>query len=247
MYILLPMWMEGIPAANATQGLLYYQRVTIEAMYKQVEEALAARMANSSDYDLKVSDYLNFFCLGTRETAAGSQATGRSQTEDEVTLNKTRRHQIYIHSKMMIVDDDVALIGTANINQRSLDGCRDSEIMMTSWQPDHLATKETIAKGDIHAFRLHVWASITGQMDDVFRDPSSPECVQVINKIADENWKNYLGNESVDMDSHLLPFVLEYKGGKIQPRTGLIDGHFPDTKASVLGKKSLMLPEIFLT
>ena len=25
-YILLPMWMEGIPQANATQGLLYYQR-----------------------------------------------------------------------------------------------------------------------------------------------------------------------------------------------------------------------------
>ena len=25
-YILLPMWMEGIPQANATQGLLYFQR-----------------------------------------------------------------------------------------------------------------------------------------------------------------------------------------------------------------------------
>lgn len=247
-YILLPMWMEGIPQANATQGLLYYQRVTIEAMCRQVEDALAARMANSSDYGLKVSDYLNFYCLGTRETAAGSQATGSSQTEDEGTLNKTRRHQIYIHSKMMIVDDDVALIGTANINQRSLDGCRDSEIMMTSWQPDYLATKESgIPKGDIHAFRLHTWASITGQMDDVFRNPSSPECVHAMNKIANENWNKYLGKETVDMESHLLPFPLEYEGGKIQPRRGLGDGNFPDTKASVLGKKSILLPEIFLT
>jgi len=241
------MWMEGIPQANATQGLLYYQRVTIEAMCKEVEDALEARMASSTDYGLKVSDYLNFYCLGTRETPARSEATGTSQTEDENTLNKSRRHQIYIHSKMMIVDDDVALIGTANINQRSLDGCRDSEIMMSSWQPEHLATKDSIAKGDVHAFRLHTWASITGQMDDVFRSPSSPECVSAMNKIANENWKKYLGQESVDMESHLLPFPLEYKDGKIQPRTGLTDGCFPDTKASVLGKKSLIMPEIFLT
>lgn len=105
-YILLPMWMEGIPQANATQGLLYYQRVTIEAMYQQVEEALEARMANSSDHGLKVSDYLNIYCLGTRETPNGSQATGTPGTDDEKLLAKTRRHQIYIHSKMMIVDDD---------------------------------------------------------------------------------------------------------------------------------------------
>lgn len=246
-YILLPMWMEGIPAAGATQGLLYYQRVTIEAMYKKVEEALNARMANSSDQGLEVSDYLNFYCLGNRETPERGQATGTPATEDEVTLSKTRRHQIYIHSKMMIVDDDVALIGTANINQRSMDGCRDSEIMMTSWQPDHISTEKSIAKGDIHAFRLHSWATITGQMDDVFRDPSSRDCVRAMNKIADRNWQKYIGAETVDMDSHLLPFPLEFKFGKIEPRTGLKGGNFPDTQASVLGKKSAILPELMLT
>ena len=35
---------------------------------------------------------------------------------------------IYIHSKLMIVDDRVALIGSANINDRSLKGSRDSEL-----------------------------------------------------------------------------------------------------------------------
>ena len=98
-----------------------------------------------------------------------------------------------------------------------------------------------------HLIALALNTSITGQMDDVFRSPSSPECVSAVNKIANENWKKYLGEESVDMESHLLPFPLEYKDGKIQPRTGLIDGCFPDTKASVLGKKSLIMPEIFLT
>eukprot|EP01080_Neovahlkampfia_damariscottae_P008939 gene8939-888_t len=35
---------------------------------------------------------------------------------------------IYIHSKMMLVDDRIAIIGSANINDRSLRGTRDSEI-----------------------------------------------------------------------------------------------------------------------
>jgi phospholipase D1/2 len=35
---------------------------------------------------------------------------------------------VYVHSKMMIVDDRFAIIGSANINDRSLRGTRDSEI-----------------------------------------------------------------------------------------------------------------------
>lgn len=35
---------------------------------------------------------------------------------------------IYIHSKMMIIDDTIALIGSANINDRSLKGTRDTEL-----------------------------------------------------------------------------------------------------------------------
>ena len=37
---------------------------------------------------------------------------------------------IYVHSKLMIVDDRRFIIGSANINDRSLLGCRDSEIAM---------------------------------------------------------------------------------------------------------------------
>ncbi|KAJ6313684.1 hypothetical protein OIU77_015048 [Salix suchowensis] len=36
--------------------------------------------------------------------------------------------QVYVHSKIMIVDDRATLIGSANINDRSLLGSRDSEI-----------------------------------------------------------------------------------------------------------------------
>ena len=76
-------------------------------------------------------------------------------------LNRTRRHLVYVHSKMTILDDAVLVCGSANINQRSLDGNRDSELLMGAWQPDHLATKERIGNGDVsmpedseEAFRL---------------------------------------------------------------------------------------------
>lgn len=36
--------------------------------------------------------------------------------------------QVYVHSKLMIIDDRVALIGSSNINDRSLLGSRDSEV-----------------------------------------------------------------------------------------------------------------------
>ena len=36
---------------------------------------------------------------------------------------------------MTIIDDDYVLVGSANINQRSLSGERDSEIAMGGYQP----------------------------------------------------------------------------------------------------------------
>lgn len=154
---------------------------------------------------------------------------------------------MYVQQKMMIVDDEVCLIGTANINQRSMDGCRDSEIMMTSYQSDHLATSNDVAHGDIHAFRMHIWASITDTWNEAFRNPNSKECVDVMNSIAENNWKTYMGEETVDMTSHLLPFPLEYHNGVLIPRRGLVDGKLPDTCADAMGKKSVVFPEMFLT
>lgn len=44
---------------------------------------------------------------------------------------------IYVHAKGMIVDDEYVIIGSANINQRSLQGSRDTEIAMGAYQPHH--------------------------------------------------------------------------------------------------------------
>ena len=38
---------------------------------------------------------------------------------------------------MMIMDDEYVLLGSANYNQRSLDGSRDTEIAIGAYQPHH--------------------------------------------------------------------------------------------------------------
>lgn len=48
---------------------------------------------------------------------------------------------IYVHSKGMIVDDEYVILGSANINQRSLEGTRDTEIAMGAYQPHHTWAK----------------------------------------------------------------------------------------------------------
>ena len=45
-------------------------------------------------------------------------------------VQKSRRFMIYVHAKLMIVDDEYVIVGSANINQRSMDGTRDTEIAM---------------------------------------------------------------------------------------------------------------------
>lgn len=48
---------------------------------------------------------------------------------------------IYVHSKLLIVDDDIALIGSANINDRSMCGDRDSELAVVIEQEKKIISK----------------------------------------------------------------------------------------------------------
>ena len=53
-------------------------------------------------------------------------------------FRESLRFPIYVHSKMMLVDDIYIIIGSANINQRSMAGTRDTEIAVGSYQPNLL-------------------------------------------------------------------------------------------------------------
>lgn len=58
---------------------------------------------------------------------------------------------IYVHSKGMIVDDEYVILGSANINQRSMEGTRDTEIAMGAYQPHYTwAKKRSRPRGQVN-------------------------------------------------------------------------------------------------
>ncbi|CAI9100131.1 OLC1v1037071C2 [Oldenlandia corymbosa var. corymbosa] len=243
-YIVVPMWPEGIPESSSVQAILDWQRRTMQMMYKDITEALRSKgiVANPKDY-------LTFFCLGNRETKKSGEYEPSEKPEpdtDYYLAQQARRFMIYVHAKMMIVDDEYIIVGSANINQRSMDGARDSEIAMGAFQPYHLSTRE-LARGQIHGFRMALWYEHLGLLDDVFLRPDSQECIQKVNQIALKYWDLYTSeNLEHDLPGHLLAYPIGVASdGEVTELPGT--EHFPDTKARVLGGKVDYYPPILTT
>jgi hypothetical protein len=49
---------------------------------------------------------------------------------------------VHVNSKGMIVDDEYIIIGSANVNQRSMEGIRDTEIAMEAYQSHYTWTNK---------------------------------------------------------------------------------------------------------
>jgi len=83
--------------------------------------------------------------------------------------------QIYIHSKAMIIDDEIALVGSANINDRSLLGMRDSEVNLVI-QDDMGSTASaglglgSFRGGTAANLRKALWAQHLGYKKEKFED-----------------------------------------------------------------------------
>ncbi|KAI9159954.1 hypothetical protein LWI28_003702 [Acer negundo] len=243
-YVVVPMWPEGIPESGSVQAILDWQRRTMDMMYKDVIQALKD---NGIMEDPR--NYLTFFCLGNREVKRSGEYEPSEKPEpdsDYIRAQEARRFMIYVHAKMMIVDDEYIIIGSANINQRSMDGARDSEIAMGGYQPHHLSTRQP-ARGQIHGFRMSLWYEHLGMLDGTFLQPESLECVQKVNQVADKYWDMY-SSETLehDLPGHLLRYPIGIASeGDVTELPGT--EFFPDTKARILGAKSDYMPPILTT
>ncbi|KAL5056846.1 hypothetical protein RYX36_028450 [Vicia faba] len=243
-YIVIPMWPEGIPESASVQAILDWQRRTLDMMYRDIIQAL-----NAKGIEDDPRNYLTFLCLGNREVKKQGEYEPTERPEpdtDYIRAQEARRFMIYVHSKMMIVDDEYIIIGSANINQRSMDGARDSEIAMGGYQPYHLANRQP-ARGEIHGFRMSLWYEHLGMLEELFLHPESKECISKINQMADKNWDIYSSNSlQQDLPGHLLRYPIGISNeGKVTELPGF--EFFPDTKARVLGRKVDYLPPILTT
>ncbi|KAG7013656.1 Phospholipase D zeta 1 [Cucurbita argyrosperma subsp. argyrosperma] len=126
-------------------------------------------------YDLlgsKVQEYISFY---------GLRSYGKLFDGGPVATS-----QVYVHSKIMIIDDCIALIGSANINDRSLLGSRDSEIAIVIEDNElinsYMGEQPWKAGKFCWSLRLSLWSEHLGlrpgQID------------QIVDPVADSTYKD---------------------------------------------------------
>lgn len=89
-------------------------RLIMQCQYRSICRGESSIFGRLRAAGIDPEEYIQFFSL--------RQWGKIGPNQDHVT------EQLYIHAKIIIVDDRVALIGSANINERSMLGSRDSEI-----------------------------------------------------------------------------------------------------------------------
>ncbi|SCU92789.1 LAMI_0E12046g1_1 [Lachancea mirantina] len=89
-------------------------RVIMQCQYQSISRGDTSIFARLRQLDIDPMQYIQFFSL-RKWASIGPQE--RLVTE-----------QLYVHGKVMIVDDRSCIIGSANVNERSMLGNRDSEV-----------------------------------------------------------------------------------------------------------------------
>ncbi|KAI4124813.1 MAG: hypothetical protein LQ347_005583 [Umbilicaria vellea] len=88
-------------------------RLIMQCQFRSINRGEASIFGRLRAQGIEPEDYIQFYSL---------RAWGK------IGLNKQLvTEQLYIHAKIMVVDDRTAIIGSANINERSMLGSRDSE------------------------------------------------------------------------------------------------------------------------
>lgn len=225
-YMVLPVHPEGSLADIAIVGQIHWTMQSLihasDSLINRIRVAMAAKQ----------------LCKESRNDAQWAQATRAAREIDERTrrpryrslvphpgatrayltlLNlrtwesldgRARTEQVYVHSKLLIADDRLAIIGSANINDRSLRGDRDSELavclMDTATTEAPLDGRHAVAvRKAVHELRVGLWRKHFGQhakgnavgaADDLLKmvlKPADPATWAAIQRVADANLSAY--------------------------------------------------------
>ncbi|XP_048497428.1 phospholipase D zeta 1 [Beta vulgaris subsp. vulgaris] len=165
---LLPGFQGGVDDAGAAsvRAIMHWQYRTISRGVNSILHNLYSVLGP------KAHDYISFY---------GLRSHGKLFDGSQVVTS-----QIYVHSKIMIVDDCMALIGSANINDRSLLGSRDSEIGVLIEDKEvinsRMGGKPWKAGKFTLTLRLSLWAEHLGLRPG--------EISQIYDPVVDATYKN---------------------------------------------------------
>lgn len=231
-YLIIPLHPDGIPESFTTTGVLYYQAQTISVIVREVNKHLQTNNNNGT-----IADYISVMTLVNQEPKNGAhyEFPTTSGTREEL-VSKTRRFMIYVHSKLLIVDDKIMVLGSANINQRSLSGSRDTEIAIYAYQTKK-GTSHLDGRGDIYKFRRRLWDEHFSELDDrsIFRHPERGRCVRAVYKISHSNFILFASTFTSPLQGHAM--IYPYTFGKTQVEAHRIMPYIPDclNRVSFLG------------
>lgn len=121
---------------------------------------------------------------------------------DHAELNgRVVTEQIYVHSKLMIVDDRYVLVGSANINDRSLQGDRDSELAVLISDTAYCYTDldgtgvAAPTRNFARELRQNAWRKwlgcAAGECADILDKPALRSGWEKIQTLAKKNAENY--------------------------------------------------------
>jgi phospholipase D1/2 len=116
---------------------------------------------------------------------------------------------IYVHSKLMIIDDQFLILGSANLNERSLAGDRDAEICIYL-RPDVGQLKACQDK--IQGLRKTSWTQHFGILPSSWDSPEKKACSDLCQQQARENWINMAQGVRTDK-SHIIAFPFKVENG----------------------------------
>eukprot|EP01094_Clydonella_sp_ATCC50884_P022040 TRINITY_DN4980_c1_g1_i1.p1 TRINITY_DN4980_c1_g1~~TRINITY_DN4980_c1_g1_i1.p1 ORF type:complete len:1036 (+),score=300.83 TRINITY_DN4980_c1_g1_i1:143-3109(+) len=159
-FVMIPLFPAGNLVDIAT-------RYVVKWIYKTINRRKTSifHLLGKDFPDVDLENYIQFFSLRAWDKLGDAYVT----------------EQVYIHSKLMIVDDETAILGSANINDRSMKGSRDSEIAVVLEDKNkvagHMNGEEVQVSEKVKQLRLKLWRYHLGlkdsEPDDIIDDPVS--------------------------------------------------------------------------
>eukprot|EP00667_Euglena_gracilis_P001772 EG_transcript_1770 len=238
-YVCIPLYPEGDPSTATMQGVLHWQAETFRMMYRRVAEALQ-RWGPAGRHP---TEYLVLLCPVQREPHPHSIDVQTVRNPRQRALLQSGRQMIYVHSKLIIFDDEYIIIGSANINERSMSGARDTEIAVGAVEVKY-SKKETghaLPQGQVSGFRMSLWGEHLGRYDPLFHRPHSRECVRLVHRLTEANWQAFMddGHCMHLPHGHWIPYPYQVDlDGTVTPRVPKI----PDLDANMMGTRP---PDLF--
>lgn len=174
-------------------------RLIMQCQYRSICRGEASIFGRVRAQGIEPEDYIQFYSL---------RSWGRiGPTKQLVT------EQLYIHAKCMVVDDRIAIIGSANINERSMLGSRDSECAAVVRDTDLLWSTmngEPYLVGRFaHTLRMRLMREHLGiDVDEVLEDELQEEREQ-----KEQQWENDMNkfHDKEGMDHDTANILLESK------------------------------------